>query len=84
MTRRVQNFINGELVDAADGRTAELIDPTSGEVFANAPVSGEADVDAAYSAASRAFEGWRDSTPSERQRALLKIADARTRASRSR
>jgi betaine-aldehyde dehydrogenase len=26
--------------------------------------------------ASAAFEGWRDSTPSERQRALLKIADA--------
>jgi betaine-aldehyde dehydrogenase len=39
-------------------------------------VSGPTDVDAAMRAAATAFEGWRDSTPSERQRALLRIADA--------
>jgi betaine-aldehyde dehydrogenase len=72
----VQNFVNGSRVDAADGRRADLIDPSSGEVFGSAPVSGEADVDAAYRAASHAFESWRDSTPAERQRALLKFADA--------
>src|SRR5206468_11192154 len=69
-------FINGEKVDAKDGRRLDLVDPTSGEVFGSAPVSGQADVDAAYAAASTAFESWRDSTPSERQRALLKFADA--------
>ncbi|WP_203336685.1 gamma-aminobutyraldehyde dehydrogenase [Nocardioides limicola] len=73
---RVQNFVDGELVDAADGRRTDLIDPTTGEVFGSAPLSGEADVDAAYTAAGRAFEGWRDSTPADRQRALLKLADA--------
>src|SRR4051812_12463500 len=76
MTRRVQNFVNGKLVDAADGRTTDLIDPSTGEVFGTAPLSGQADVDAAYQAAATAFEGWRDSTPSDRQRALLKFADA--------
>jgi len=76
MARTVQNFINGELVPAADGRTADLINPATGEVFGTTPVSGAADVDAAYDAASRAFESWRDSTPSERQRALLRFADA--------
>jgi betaine-aldehyde dehydrogenase len=76
MTRQVQNFVNGKLVDAADGRTTDLIDPSTGEVFGTAPLSGEADVDAAYQAASAAFETWRDSTPSDRQRALLKFADA--------
>ncbi|MGH8960543.1 MAG: gamma-aminobutyraldehyde dehydrogenase [Jatrophihabitantaceae bacterium] len=76
MARNVQNFINGRSVDAVDGRRLDLVDPTSGEVFGSAPLSGAADVDAAYGAAAVAFESWRDSTPSERQRALLKFADA--------
>jgi betaine-aldehyde dehydrogenase len=74
--RNVSNFIDGKSVDAADGRRIDLIDPSTGEVFGSAPLSGPADVDAAYSAASAAFESWRDTTPSERQRALLKFADA--------
>ncbi|MCW2529447.1 MAG: aldehyde dehydrogenase [Pseudonocardiales bacterium] len=76
MARTVQNFINGELVEAADGRRADLIDPSTGEVFGSAPVSSAEDVDQAYQASATAFESWRDSTPSERQRALLKFADA--------
>ncbi len=72
----VQNFVNGEPVDAVDGRRADLIDPSTGEVFGTAPISGPEDVDQAYQAAADAFETWRDSTPSERQRALLKFADA--------
>jgi betaine-aldehyde dehydrogenase len=74
--RNVQNFIDGKLVDAADGRRSDLVDPSTGEVFGTAPVSSEEDVDRAYGAAARAFESWRDTTPSERQRALLKFADA--------
>jgi betaine-aldehyde dehydrogenase len=74
--RAVRNFVNGEYVDAADGRTSDLVDPTTGEVFGSAPVSGTEDVDAAMRAAAAAFESWRETTPSVRQRALLKIADA--------
>ncbi|WP_088288579.1 gamma-aminobutyraldehyde dehydrogenase [Kineosporia sp. A_224] len=73
--RVVRNVINGESVDAVDGRTTDLVDPSTGEVFGTAPLSGAEDVDRAYRAAAAAFETWRDSTPSERQRALLKIAD---------
>ena len=76
MSRAVRNVINGELVEAADGRRSELIDPSTGEVFGSAPVSGPVDVDRAFTAAQRAFETWRDTTASERQRALLKFADA--------
>jgi betaine-aldehyde dehydrogenase len=76
-TKRVlHNFIDGKAAEPADGRYADLVDPSTGEVFASAPVSGEADVDRAMQAAAKAFEGWRDTTPSERQRALLKFADA--------
>jgi betaine-aldehyde dehydrogenase len=71
----LRNFVNGEHVDTVEGRTADLVDPSTGEVFATAPVSGPEDVDRAYRAAETAFATWRDSTPSDRQQALLKIAD---------
>lgn len=76
MTKQLQNFIDGAQAKPADGRYSDLIDPSTGEVFAAAPVSGEADVDRAMKAAGKAFETWRDTTPAERQRALLKLADA--------
>ncbi|MEU7292886.1 gamma-aminobutyraldehyde dehydrogenase [Streptomyces exfoliatus] len=74
--RRLRNYINGEFRDAADGRTIEVVNPATGEVYATSPLSGQADVDAAMEAAAAAFPAWRDSTPAERQRVLLKIADA--------
>ena len=74
--RILTNFVDGRAVPAADGRTTDLINPATGAVFATAPLSGEADVEAACRAAERAFTTWRDTTPSERGRALLRIADA--------
>src|SRR5499425_3057773 len=74
--RALQNFVNGKYVDASDGRTSDVIDPSTGEVYAHAPVSGRQDVDAAMQAAANAFEGWRDTTPSERSLAMFRIADA--------
>jgi betaine-aldehyde dehydrogenase len=73
--RVLTNFIDGEQV-AADGPTADIVDPSTGGVVALAPVSAAAEVDRAYAAAARAFQGWGSTTPSERQQALLKIADA--------
>jgi betaine-aldehyde dehydrogenase len=73
---RLQNFVGGEHVDSAEGRHYDLVNPATGEVFAQAPLSGEADVDRAFAVAEKAFESWRDSTPGQRQLALLKIADA--------
>ena len=76
MSSEISNFIHGERVASADGRTSELVDPSTGEVFATAPLSGEADIDAAMRDSARAFESWGSTTPSERQLALLRIADA--------
>jgi betaine-aldehyde dehydrogenase len=72
----LRNFVGGEHVDTAGGHRMDLVDPSTGEVFGSAPVSGAEDVDRAYAAASEAFEVWRDVTPAERQRALLRFADA--------
>ncbi|WAX77682.1 gamma-aminobutyraldehyde dehydrogenase [Streptomyces sp. KMM 9044] len=74
--RRLRNYIGGAFRDAADGRTTEVVNPVTGEAYATAPLSGQADVDAAMTAAAEAFPGWRDTTPAERQKALLKVADA--------
>ena len=74
--KKLQNFVNGKKVDSSSGATSEIINPVTGSAYATAPISTSADVDQAMQAASKAFEVWRDSTPSERQRALLKIADA--------
>jgi betaine-aldehyde dehydrogenase len=72
----LSNFVNGGYAAPADGRTSEVIDPSTGEAYARAPVSGSADVAAAVTAAAGAFPGWRDATPAERSLALLRIADA--------
>jgi betaine-aldehyde dehydrogenase len=71
-----RNFINGQFVDAKNGETTDVINPSPGKVYGKAVLSREADVDAAMRAAEAGFEVWRDSTPSERSLALFRIADA--------
>src|SRR5215813_115569 len=70
------NFVNGEHVPPASGEVSDVVDPSTGEVYARAPVSGAADVDAALRSAAAAQEGWRDATPAQRSLALLRLADA--------
>jgi betaine-aldehyde dehydrogenase len=72
----LRNFINGEYVEARTESAFDLIDPATEEVYGASPVSGRADVDAAFGAAAAAFEIWGDTTPAERQLALFRIADA--------
>ena len=73
--KRLRNFVGGEYADPVDGGFYGLENPSTGEIFAEAPASSRADVDRAFGAAEKAFEGWRDSTPAERGLALLRIAD---------
>ena len=73
--RTLRNFVDGGYVDAATDQVSEVVNPSTGGVVATAPVSSAEDVDRAYAAAARAFESLRDATPSDRQRALLKLAD---------
>ena len=75
-TRQLRNFIGGSYADARTESTSQIVNPSTGQVVADAPVSGQEDVDAAYAAADKAFGEWGRTTPSERQQAPLKIADA--------
>jgi betaine-aldehyde dehydrogenase len=72
---KLQNFINGELVDPADGATEEVVNPATGEPIAEAPLSTEEDVDRAVKAARGAFEEWSTRPPKDRAEVLMKIAD---------
>ncbi|WP_457207604.1 aldehyde dehydrogenase family protein, partial [Nocardioides sp. P5_C9_2] len=53
-----RNVIDGAPVDSASGETYEVVDPSTGEVYARAPLSGAEDIDRAYAAAERAFGSW--------------------------
>jgi len=74
--KTLQNFVNGKKLSATSDKVQDLINPSTGEVFAKAPVSNAADVDKAMKAAASAFEIWKETTPGERQKAINKIADA--------
>jgi betaine-aldehyde dehydrogenase len=74
-TNKLQNYIDGEFVDPAEGATEPVLNPATGEEVASAPLSGQEDVNRAVAAARRAFDGWAGTTPGERSLALLKLAD---------
>ena len=74
--RELRNFIDGGYVDSDASERLDVLDPATEEVYATAPVSSDRDVARAFDAAAAAFEGWGESTPSERQLALFRIADA--------
>jgi betaine-aldehyde dehydrogenase len=73
---KLQNFIDGEFVDPAEGKTEEVLNPATAEPIADAPLSTEEDVNRAVAAARRAFDGYAKTTPGDRALMLLKLADA--------
>jgi aldehyde dehydrogenase (NAD+)/betaine-aldehyde dehydrogenase len=69
-------FIDGEFTEALDGATLDVLNPHDGTVLATVAEAGEADVDRAVEAATRAFPAWSSLAASERGRRLLRLADA--------
>lgn len=69
----LRNIVNGRPVSSA--ASMQFHDPATGAVLGDAPLSSAAEVDAAVGAASDAFVSWRRTTPAQRQRSLLQLAD---------
>ncbi|GAA2398596.1 aldehyde dehydrogenase family protein [Streptomyces coeruleofuscus] len=67
-------FIDGEFVEAADGKVFKTVSPSSEEVLSEVAQAGEADVDRAVQAARKAFEKWSALPGSERAKYLFRIA----------
>jgi betaine-aldehyde dehydrogenase len=74
--KSLNNFVAGVATQSQSGKTTEIINPATGNAYATAQLSNAADVEQALNAAAAAFVEWRETTPAERQRALLRIADA--------
>lgn len=74
--RVLQNFIGGKYVDASSTANLDIVNPSTGEVYATSPNSDAADIDLAFKTAKTAFHEWKEMTPSTRSLALLRIADA--------
>jgi betaine-aldehyde dehydrogenase len=72
----VQNLIASEYVAGSTGETEPILNPSTDEVIAHAPLSSVQDVNRAVEAAAAAFSEWSTTTPGERAHALLKFADA--------
>jgi aminobutyraldehyde dehydrogenase len=70
-----QLLIDGAFV-TGEGEAERVLNPATGELLAAVPEASPEQLHKAVSAAHRAFDGWRDTTPMERSRLLLKLADA--------
>ena len=69
-----QLFINGKYVDAKSGKTLEVINPATEELFTKVSAAQKEDVDIAVDAAEAAFPGWAKTLPATRAAALRKFA----------
>ncbi len=72
---KLKNFIGGRAVDPAEGGMEDVVNPATGKAIAEAPLSTKPDVDRAVEAAGDALGGWAATSPGERARALLRMAD---------
>jgi 1-pyrroline dehydrogenase len=70
-----RNFVGGEWVDAVEGETMEVLNPSTGEVIAEVPRGSERDVERAVGAAAKALPDWLEKTPKDRMELLLSLAD---------
>ena len=71
-----KNFVGGQYRESLGDERMDIFDPATGKAYATAAVSNTADVAHAYETAEKAFEDWGQSTPAERQLALIRMADA--------
>jgi betaine-aldehyde dehydrogenase len=71
----LRNLIGGEFTEAISGARSEVTSPADGALIATVPDSAFEDVTAASTAARTAFDSWSQTTPRERQAALLALAD---------
>ncbi len=70
-----RNFVGGKSVDAVEGGTMPVLNPSTGETIAEVPSGTAADVERAVEAARAAQPEWAEATPKERSEVLLKLGD---------
>ncbi len=72
---KIQNLINGQLLDPLDGEYLANYEPATGQVYAQTPDSNEHDLQLAVEAAEKAFPDWQNTSPEKRAEVLHRLAD---------
>src|SRR5438105_9856977 len=70
---KLPNYVNGQWTESAASEWQDVMNPATGEVLAQVPLSGPAEVAAAVSAASTAFPEWRRTPPEDLIQPLFKL-----------
>ena len=71
--QQLGHWIDGARVAGASGRTADVMNPATGEVQARVALASSAEMDAAIAAAARAQPGWAATNPQRRARVMMKF-----------
>jgi len=74
-TETVSHWIDGQQTTGLGERRGQVYDPATGQVTREVAFADGADVDAAVSAAARAFPGWRDTSLSRRTQILFRFRE---------
>src|SRR6201998_4074612 len=75
MTAQISHFIDGRRTAGKSGRTADVLNPNTGEVQSLVPMGSKSEVDAAVASASRAQQEWAAFTPQRRARVMMRFVE---------
>ncbi|KHO23148.1 CoA-acylating methylmalonate-semialdehyde dehydrogenase [Mycolicibacterium setense] len=75
MTTQIPHFINGRRTTAESTRTADVLNPSTGEVQAQVVLASATDVDTAVAGAVEAQKEWAAYNPQRRARILMKFIE---------
>lgn len=75
MTTQISHFIDGKRTAGQSARTADVLNPSTGQVQASAPMANAADIDTAVTTAAEAQKGWAATNPQRRARVLMRFID---------
>src|SRR3954469_25503343 len=73
MTTQIPHFVDGRRVEGQSGRTADVLNPSTGEVQAQVPMASTAEVDSAVEIAVAAQREWAAWNPQRRARVMMKF-----------
>jgi len=75
MTTQIPHFIDGQRTAGQSKRTADVLNPSTGQVQAQVPMASAADVDAAVAGAAEAQIQWAAWNPQRRARVMMKFIE---------
>ncbi|MDD9739918.1 CoA-acylating methylmalonate-semialdehyde dehydrogenase [Marinovum sp. SP66] len=69
----IKNYIDGQMVESSSSRTADVMNPATGEVQAQVRLSSKDELDAAVAKAAEAQKAWGATNPQRRARVMMKF-----------